>query len=372
MTTSSVNPAVRRVEVSTSGASYPVLVGAGAADAVPDIVAGATSGRRVAVVSDSNVASLHADSIVEALVAGGMVATLHTFPAGEAFKVRKSWATLTDELLDAGVGRDACVVTVGGGVTTDLGGFVAATYMRGLPVVHVPTSSLAMIDAAVGGKTGVDTRAGKNLVGAFHAPRAVIADTDLLSTLPKAFYAEGLVEALKHGAIRSDAHFEAVRDGARGLLDGDGRGAASIVHDSVRIKADVVAADEFESGLREILNFGHTLGHAIESASDFAVGHGAAVAIGMVLEARLGERIGVTAEGTARRLTEALEPLDLPPADGLDLERVLAYLLTDKKVRGGRPRFVLLERIGAAAVDGGTAHDVPDEVVRTVLVEALN
>lgn len=362
---------LRRVDVEASGSTYPVLVGPGAASALPEHVARVTRSARVAVISDSNVGPLHATSIVGALERAGLTATLHTFPAGEASKNRATWSALTDELLDAGLGRDASVVTVGGGVTTDLGGFVAATYMRGLPVVHVPTSSLAMIDAAVGGKTGVDTAAGKNLVGAFHAPGAVVVDTDHLETLPAPFYAEGLVEAVKHGAIRSEGHFAAVEEAASALLSGDGTNAPSIVHDSVRIKAEVVAADEFEAGIREILNFGHTIGHALEAASDFALGHGAAVGIGMVLEARLGERLGVTESGTCARIESALGPLGLPGAGALDGDRVLSYLGADKKTRRGRPRFVFLERIGVAATRGGTAHEAPDGEVRAVLREAL-
>ncbi len=185
--------------------------------------------RRFAVISDDNVASLHGHPLMEGLRDAGLDASLFTFPAGEASKTRKSWSILTDEMLEAGFGRDSCVIAVGGGVTTDLGGFVAATFLRGVPVVQVPTSYLAMIDASVGGKTGVDVRAGKNLVGAFHAPRLVVADVDVLRTLPREERAQGLVEAFKHGAILDEAYFVSLEEARRELLEADPRFAEPAV-----------------------------------------------------------------------------------------------------------------------------------------------
>lgn len=346
-------------------------IGSGAVGRTVDLVAPVATGGRVAVVSDSNVAPLHAGPVREALAEAGLETTLHTFEAGEASKIRRHWSRLTDEILAEGMGRDGCVVAVGGGVTTDLAGFVAATYMRGVPVVHVATSSLAMIDAAVGGKTGVDVKAGKNLVGAFHPPVGVIADTDHLSTLPALPFAEGLVEALKHGAIRSAAHFDAIRSATAALRGGNPSEASSVVADSIAIKAAVVAEDEFEGGLREILNFGHTIGHAIESATAFAVGHGTAVAAGMRVEARMGEALGVTEPGTREALVEATRSLELPPLPPIGVEQILDHVGVDKKARGGRPRYVLLERIGAAATGEGFARPVPDAVVHETLVQEL-
>jgi 3-dehydroquinate synthase len=276
---------------------------------------------------------------------------------------------LTDEFLDAGVGRDAAVVAVGGGVTGDLAGFVASTYLRGIPVVQVPTSLVAMIDASVGGKTGVDVRAGKNLVGSFHAPEVVIADPDVTTTLETDERAQGLVEAIKHGAILDEAYFEDIRSEAAPLLAGDPDAIRTAVLRSVEIKAGVVAQDEHEGGLRQILNFGHTLGHAVEAASDYAMGHGSAVAAGMVLEAELGESLGITARGTSGRLAEAVASLGVGGAVRVPggAERVLSYLGTDKKSRRGRPRFVLLNRVGSVQDDGGWSQEVPGaEVVRLV------
>lgn len=356
-----------RVDVQTAGGSYPVLVGHGVARVLPGLVAEHAPGGRVAFVSDSNVAPLHAERLAEAVRHEGLDVTLLDFPAGEASKTRERWAALTDEMLDAGLGRDGCVVAVGGGVTTDLGGFVAATYLRGVPIIQVPTSYLAMIDASVGGKTGVDVPSGKNLVGAFHPPVAVVADTELLRTLPERERREGLVEAVKHGAILDEAHVRMIEERLDGLFRVEPDVASEVVLASVRLKADVVSKDEREAGHRQILNFGHTVGHAVEAASEYTLGHGSSVGTGMLVEAEIGERLGVTEPGTGARLAEVLEGLVEPVPEEVSMERIVSFLEHDKKTRGGRPRYVLLERLGAVAPGDGWTHEVPDRLVTEAL-----
>lgn len=361
-----------RVVVRSSGGDYPVVIGSGLLDALPELFESVIPGRRVAFVSDATVADLHTARVVEALRRSGRDAELFTFPAGEASKSRKSWSILTDQMLDSGFGRDSGVVAMGGGVTTDLGGFVAATYLRGVPVVQIPTSALAMIDASVGGKTGVDVRAGKNLVGAFHAPRAVLVDPDTLATLAPELRAQGLVEAVKHGAIRDVDHFGAIEERLDHLVGGEPAGWGDVLARSIEIKADVVSRDEFEGGLREILNFGHTIGHAIEAASEYTLDHGTAVGIGMLAEAEAGERLGVTEAGTRDRLASVLDRL-LPAAPDMpDADAAYAYLSRDKKARGGRARYVLLRRTGEVANDEGWSRDLPEDVVRDVLERAVS
>ncbi len=367
-----------RIDVPTAGGSYPVFVKEGAAEAVPDLAGDHAPGGKVGLVSDSNVGPLHAERLAEACRQRGLDVYLQTFPAGEASKTRRQWSELTDALLDFGLGRDGCIVAVGGGVTTDLGGFVAATYLRGIPVVQVPTSYLAMIDASVGGKTGVDVDAGKNLVGAFHAPAAVVADTTLLRTLPAAERGEGLVEAVKHGAILDVGHLSAIEASVDALLAADPGVAAEVISASVRLKAEVVAEDEREGGYRQILNFGHTIGHAVEAASDYRLGHGSAVALGMLAEAEIGERLGITAPGTRDRLAHVLGrlvdgPAAPPPtaASASLLDDAVAFLLQDKKVRGGRPRYVLLAEVGRVARGEGWTHDVPDQIAHETLRRAM-
>jgi 3-dehydroquinate synthase len=219
---------------------------------------------------------------------------------------------------------------------------------------------------------GVDTAAGKNLVGAFHPPKLVVADVGTLRTLAAEHRAQGLVEALKHGAILDASYFDQVADAAPALLDGDGESAGSVVLRSVQLKAEVVASDEREAGRRQILNFGHTVGHAIEAASEYRLGHGTAVAAGMILEARLGERLGVTEEGSAARIEGALARLGLG-LDGVPAPDVAAlgrYLLADKKARSGTPRYVLLRRIGEVASQAGWSREAPPSLVAEILGDA--
>lgn len=364
--------AVWAVPVRTSVGSYPVLVGAGLLSRIPEFLREYAPAHRYAVISDDRVASLYGEAVVDACGSAGLDATLFTFPRGEASKTRKQWSILTDELLDAGIRRDGAVVAVGGGVTGDLAGFVAATFLRGIPVVQVPTSTVAMIDASVGGKTGVDVGAGKNLVGAYHPPRVVVADPSAIQTLEAEERAQGLAEAMKHGAILDASYFTDLCDAAERLMDGDTDATLAAVLRSVELKARVVTEDEREAGVRQVLNFGHTLGHAIEAASGYALGHGSAVAMGMVLEARLGERLGVTEAGTSERLTEELASFGLGtlPENGFDHAGVLKYLGVDKKARGGRPRFVLLRSIGAVHEEGGWSREVPAEEVERIVAEA--
>jgi 3-dehydroquinate synthase len=350
---------------------YPVLVGPGLLDAVGTLVARIAPAHRYALVSDATVGALYAERVLATLPAGRTLRL--EVPAGEAFKTRESWARLTDELLAAGAGRDTTIVALGGGVVGDLAGFVAATYMRGVPVVQLPTTLLAMIDAAVGGKTAVDTPAGKNLVGAFHPPAAVLADLETLATLPRREIAAGLAEALKHGVIADAGYFQAVVDALPGLLAG-GRGVAdamaTVVVRSVAIKADVVSRDEREGGMRKILNFGHTIGHAVETLSDYALLHGEAVAIGMAVESELAERVGLAEAGTAARVAAGLRAAGLPVRvpEGMSAERIVAATHGDKKARDGAAEYALPRRVGAmAAADRGWSVRLTDDQVRGVL-----
>ena len=252
----------------------------------------------------------------------------------------------------------------------DLAGFVAATFMRGVSLVQCPTSLLAMIDASVGGKTGVDTRAGKNLVGAFHVPAVVLADVELLATLPIEQRRAGLAEAIKHGVIADAAHFDELDASLDALLAGEPSSTLAVVARSVEIKAAVVRADAREHGLRKTLNFGHTIGHAVEQASGYALLHGECVAIGMVLEARLAEHLGVAEHGTASKIETLLRRASLPVAlpASMDAETILAASRHDKKSRNGGVEYALPTRIGAM-IEAGSAWSIPvdDAVVREVL-----
>lgn len=361
------------IQVRAEAGGYPVVVGPGAMDRLAELLAHHAPAHRYVILADDQVAGLHGMRVREAVAGTGRPVTLHTFPAGEASKTRASWSTLTDALLADGVGRDGCVIALGGGVTGDLAGFVAATYLRGIPVVQLPTSLVAMIDSAVGGKTGVDVPAGKNLVGAFHPPRLVVADPVLATTLPRGERAQGLAEAVKHGAIVEASYLEAVVAAAEALLEGEVESTARVVRRSVEIKADVVSRDEREGGLRQILNFGHTLGHALEAASGYRIPHGDAVARGMVLEARLGVQLGLTVPETPERLARAVRAVGLP-ADGplpASPAELVAWARTDKKVRAGSLRFVFLSAVGEVArgAEGTWSHAVDEAPVLRLLAE---
>lgn len=361
-----------QVQAGGQARGYPIRVRQGIRRSLPQMIPAHAKAHRYAVIADETVAELYGEAIVEGLTEAGKTAVLFSFPPGEASKNREEWTRLTAAMLKAGFGRDSAVVALGGGVTGDLAGFVAATFMRGIPLIQVPTSLVAMIDSSVGGKTGIDVPEGKNLVGAFHPPNLVIVDPEVATTLPREERAQGLAEAVKHGAILDPVYLADLESEIPCVMNGEVGATSRVVVRSIEIKAEVVSKDERESGLRKVLNFGHTLGHAIESAGDYALPHGSCVALGMTLEARIGERMGVTRPGTSdilRKLSTLLElPVTLP--SGLEPNTALAFTMADKKGRGGRPQYVLLTQAGNVASGEDWAREVPDEIVLEVLREA--
>jgi len=338
------------VSVRSAFGDYRVCVGAGVRRLLDSAVAEAAPSGRCALITDHNVKGLWGRKVQARLASAGMDVVAVSFPAGEAHKTRETWVDLTDSLLEARLGRDSCIVSLGGGVVGDVAGFIAATYLRGIPFIQVPTTTLAMIDASVGGKTGVDHPLGKNLVGAFHAPEMVLADPGFLATLGRGARAEGYAEAVKHGVIVDADYGQWLASRAASLLDGRGEDVERAVVRSVEIKAGVVSADEFEAGRRQILNFGHTVGHALEADSGYRLSHGHAVAVGMVAEARVGEELSVTAGGTADRIRRLVRAFGLPDThDGLKRPQRLAELMmSDKKTRSGVVHLVRLEEVGRA------------------------
>ena len=335
---------------------YPIVVETGALERLSSLVGAHARAHRFAIVTDETVARHHLAPVRTALAtSSGNETQCVVIPPGEAHKTRAQWASITDALLAAGHGRDTAIVALGGGVIGDLAGFVAATYMRGIPVVQIPTTLLAMVDASVGGKTAVDTPAGKNTVGAFHPPMLVVIDPATLGTLPARELRAGFAEVIKHGVIADAAELDRVTSIAPALASNtvafNGNMLDSLIERSVRIKATVVAADEREHGQRKVLNFGHTIGHGVESASDYTLLHGEAVAIGMVTEARLAELAGVADRGTAATIEHVASAVGLPTRIpiGVDVTRVLELMQSDKKRRRGVVEFALPQRIGAMA-----------------------
>lgn len=359
------------VRTRTEAHDYDVVIEPGCIDHLGEHVLRSAPAHAYAIIADSNVAGIYGARALKALQkTGARIITLQ-FPAGETSKTTATWASLCDQLVGAGIARDSCVIALGGGVTGDLAGFVAATYMRGVPVVQVPTTVLAMIDAAIGGKTGVDVAGGKNLIGAFHQPRAVLVDPYVLRTLPDAELRFGLAEAIKHGAIADAAYVAWIRDSVQSIFEHKVHTLASLITRSVEIKAHFVSEDVHEHGARAALNFGHTIAHALERVTDYRLSHGDAVAAGMMVEVAAGELAGVTASGAEAELRHALAALKLPtaPVGSIDPAALLAATRNDKKTRAGEQRYTLLARIGEVARDehGDWTVALPDSVVREAL-----
>ena len=366
--------AVETVQVELAERGYAIRVGAGLIERAGTELADLLSGRKAIVVADETVATLHLPTLVRSLQGTASAVHALTVPAGESAKSMTGLADLLDRILAIGIDRRTVVVALGGGVTGDLAGFAAAVALRGLDFVQIPTTLLAQVDSSVGGKTGVNTRHGKNLVGAFHQPRRVLIDTAVLNTLPRRELLAGYAEVVKYGAIGDLDFFEWLEANGRRLLDGDDDARRYAIVASCRAKAAVVAADERETagGRRALLNFGHTFGHALEAMAgyDGTLLHGEAVAAGMVLAARMSARLGPCTGQDAERLAAHLAAVGLPAElDQVDAGRhwsadeLLGHMTKDKKALDGRIVFVLLDRLGHAVV----RDDVERAAVRTLL-----
>lgn len=356
-----------RVRAKPQVDEYDVVIEPGCLDRLSQMVPPAHA---YAIIADSTVARLYAERAAAAL-RGNAHTTVLQFPAGEQNKNAQTWSALIDELLGAGFARDGCIIALGGGVTGDLAGFVAATFMRGVRLVQVPTTLLAMIDASIGGKTGIDASAGKNLIGAFHQPHVVVVDPLLLRTLPHEELRFGLAEAIKHGAIYDAEYLDWIAGSVTPIFEHKMHTISALVKRSVEIKAHFVAEDVHERGARAVLNFGHTIAHALEHATNYALPHGHAVAVGMIVECSAGEEAGITAPGTTERLAQALATVGLPTRlpGACDVEAVVAGTRTDKKRRGGTQHYTLLRQIGqiARGEDGKWTLPLADDVVRNAL-----
>ncbi len=321
---------------------------------------------RYGVISDDRVSGLYGEPLLESLIKAGVQAELITFPSGEKSKNLQTIATLASELIQRGFDRSDGLIALGGGVTGDITGFLASIYMRGISFVQVPTTLLAQVDSSVGGKTGVDIPEGKNLVGTFYQPRAVYIDTDVLHTLPRDELRNGLAEAIKYGVIH-DSEFFAFLDSSRDtIFDLNQDVITTLIGRCCEIKAWVVERDEREGGMRRILNYGHTIGHAVEAASNFRIMHGMAVGIGMCAAADLAVKTGCLSRQDADRIRTMVRNYGLPdsvPAD-LDREAIKRYLLADKKTVSGRVFYVLPETIGKVLITDQVSSEDVDSVLR--------
>ncbi len=317
------------------------------------------------VVTDSNVGPQFGERALSALHTAGFEAVSHTIPAGEKSKNLDTAQDLYDWLVDHRAERGSTLIALGGGIVGDLTGFVAATYLRGVPFVQCPTSILSMVDASIGGKVGVDHPRGKNLIGAFYPPKLVVQDTSLLETLPSRSLREGFAEVIKHGLIMDPPMLDILEHDAKRLLSVEPELTTEIVARNAALKAKVVSEDEREGGLRMILNYGHTIGHAIEAATHYGpILHGEAISAGMMAAAEIGRRMGVTPVAVAERQQRLFDLYGLPTRHGgLNVDTVMEATRLDKKVTGKKLRWVLLENFGRPVI----CDDVPDDLVREVL-----
>lgn len=351
---------MRKVIVSAS-TEYPILIGRGLLAQTGAEIAKRIHPCKVAVITDTTVEKLYAEQVEKSLAEAGFSPCRFAFPAGEASKNINTLSDILEFLADAEMTRQDIIVALGGGVVGDMAGFAAAVYQRGIRFVQVPTTFLAAVDSSVGGKTAIDLRAGKNMAGAFYQPHLVLCDIDTLDTLPEETFADGIAETLKYGVIGDADLFEktACGDFKKDLEE--------IIETCVKMKRDIVMEDEFDTGLRQLLNLGHTLGHAIEKRSGFTLSHGHAVAIGMHLIAKAAEEKGLAEAGLAEKIKAALENNNLPVSITYTAEEITEGVLKDKKRRGGEISFVFPTKIGHCEIVKIPVDEVT-ELVRKALI----
>lgn len=358
---------MHKVEVTLKDHSYPILIERNLLARVGQLVTELSRSKKVGIVTDSMVGPLYANRVVQALEECGIDPVVVTLPAGEQYKHIHSLLPAYDAFLESRFERSTPIIALGGGVVGDMTGFVAATLLRGVPFIQIPTTLLSMVDASVGGKTGIDHAMGKNLIGAFHQPIAVLIDPETLTTLSPTELRSGLAECIKHDCIRDADGFAWLESHVEKLLDVDLDLLTQLIAHNVAIKARVVEADPFERAERAHLNFGHTFGHAIETVANYTIPHGFCVALGMIAAAYVSQQEGLISPEIAQRIERLIHRAELLPKKlSLDTHAILQAMHSDKKVQAGAIRFVLLDKLGHAIV----RNDIPPQLVRQA-VESL-
>ncbi len=346
--------------------THEICIGYDFQDRIGLLIAKEHPANRYVIVTDSNVSGLYGKTFLEKLRELGLPAELLEFPAGEGSKTMDTVLALTSRLLERGVDRHSLLLALGGGVVGDLTGFVASIYMRSVPFIQIPTTLMAQVDSSIGGKTGVDLPAGKNFLGTFYQPKGVFIDLAFLETLPAREFGNGLAEILKYGAIDDPELLDALEGGVDALRT-DGPLLERVVAKSCHIKKGIVEIDETEKGLRRVLNFGHTVGHAVEAESGYRMSHGESVAVGMVAAASISEKLKYLPAEDRGRIASLIRAIGLPdrlPRD-MDTEGILSRIRKDKKKDGDTVNFVLLKKLGLPFMNGG----VPEKLVQEVIEE---
>ncbi|MAG91570.1 3-dehydroquinate synthase [Candidatus Woesearchaeota archaeon] len=354
-----------KVEIKTKDVTYPVFIGSSIIAKIPNFIRDNHGGYKAVIITDNTVNELHKNKILSVLkILNPFIVSI---AAGESSKSRKVKEEIEDKLLDKGFGRDTVVIALGGGVIGDLAGFVASTYNRGIPYVQIPTTLLSMVDSSIGGKTSVNTKHGKNLIGTFYQPCAVFADLDFLDTLPNDEFLSGLVETIKISIIKDKGLFNFLKKNHSKILNKDKDTLLYVVKQSVELKRRIAEADEKETGLRQILNFGHTFGHALETYSDFKIKHGFCVSQGIAVESKISVLMGHLNADEEKEIISLLGSYGLPTEieNKIDIDKLLEIMRIDKKNKSQVPRFVSVDRIGSViSKENKFSFEVEGEVIR--------
>jgi 3-dehydroquinate synthase len=356
---------MKRVKVEMGSRSYEILISSGLLGQAADILKKISSSKRLVIITNPTVEKLYGNSLKGSLSASGFDTALLTVPDGEAYKSLDIAGRLYTELTECFAERSTPILALGGGVIGDLAGFVASTYMRGVPFIQIPTTLLAQVDSSIGGKVAVDHGKLKNKIGTFYQPRIVISDTATLKTLPQKEFANGMAEVIKSAVIRDNAFFTFIKQNLHKIINQDNNVMEEVVSRSANIKASIVAQDETDAGLRNILNFGHTIGHAIEVVSNLEIAHGQAVAIGMIIEAKIALKMGIFKDDELTAMENLVGDVGLPTQmPAIDRDLILQVIKHDKKILNGKIRFALPHSIGDIYIT--------DEVEMSIVKEVIN
>ncbi len=343
----------KRVTVKGVKKPYDIMIGKDILNILPDKIKELTKAKTVVIITDDNVHKLYSDMVLEMLKNAGLNALKFAFPHGEQHKTMVTVCEILEFLAENNVTRSDLIVALGGGIVGDVSGYVASSYLRGIDFIQVPTTFLAAIDSSVGGKTGVNLRAGKNLAGAFYQPKLVVCDVKMFDTLPKENFKEGVAEAIKYGAICDKELFNL-------LCENEKWDVESVIERCVSIKAEIVSQDEFDTGKRQLLNFGHTIGHAIEKATNFEISHGIAVGIGMAIISKISDNMGWSQENTHSQIIKCLERNAIPTDTAVKNEELLSAMVKDKKINGDTINLVISEKIGNCVLKSLKVSELKD------------
>ena len=325
---------------------------------------------RFAIITDDTIAPLYGDQLNQTLLSSGLESYLFSFPHGEKNKTREMKECIENQLFEKGLGQDTCIIALGGGVVTDLGGFIAATYCRGIPLVMIPTTLLGMVDASIGGKTGVNVSYGKNMIGCIYQPKRTLIDPSFLKSLPKKELLNGIVETIKHGIVADSQYIYYHEKHANELLNLDSKVVEKTIIESCRIKIEIVEQDKQKPGKRNLLNFGHTVGHALEQLTNYSISHGHAVAIGILVESYLSVEIGKLSKDSFDRIENILHQYSIPLelSEKFPVKALMDAMCLDKKSLKGVPRFVVIDDIGSSATcNSNYCTDIPPPILNKAL-----